>query len=176
MHIEKREDPNPEMGYEIRDINSLAIWKSTMWFLAFALISAVLGGGVFYFMNPGLKNVNEHAIASKRTDLATTVPLLQSNTGAKTDIMLMRQKEEEALRGAPKRNRDGSFTIPIAAAMKMVVESGAKTPGEPRDVTWQNSQGPASGVRRQATQPDVTISEPPTAAPTGRAPTTGGTP
>jgi hypothetical protein len=126
MHIEKREDPNPEMGYEIRDINSKAIWKSTLWFFGFALISAVIGAVVFFTMNPGVKASAEYQIARERPELGKTVPLLQSNMEAKTDLMLMRQAEERALYGAPAQNKDGTFTIPIAAAMKMVAEGGGK--------------------------------------------------
>jgi hypothetical protein len=138
MHIEKREDPNPEIGYEIRDINPKAIWMSTLYFFGFAILSAVLGGIVFFTMNPGVKPVEESAIARQRPKLAATVPLLQSNMLVKTDIMLMRQREEQRLYGAPAQNRDGTFSIPIAAAMKMVVESGGRAV-QPREAAPANT-------------------------------------
>ncbi len=126
MHTEKREDPSADHNYEVRDINAPAIWKSTLYFFGFALISVILGAIVFVTMNPGLKTNNEKAGASKRRDLAKNVPLLQSNTEAKTDMMLMRQREEAKMHGAPAQNEDGTFSIPVEAAMKMVVETGAK--------------------------------------------------
>ncbi len=166
MHIEKREDPNPDIGYEVRDINAPAIWKSTIYFLGFALMSAILGALVFWLMNPGLNTVNERAVASERSTLGTKVPVVQSNIEAKTHIMLMRQAEEKRLFGAPVQNKNGSFAIPIAAAMGMVVESGAKTPAKDVAIT-----PPPQAPKEQQPAPPHS----PSPSPNTLTPNTGGT-
>jgi hypothetical protein len=165
MHIEKREDPNPEIGYEIRDINSKAIWKSTIWFLGFAFISALIGAGVFLLMNPGLKTMNDPP--RERPVLDKTVPLVQSNMQAKTDMMLMRQREEQLLNAAPIQNKNGTFSIPIAAAMKMVAESGAKTPAPAAGSTPTGTRTPGPTEVSPAQQATPQLQPERTASPHG---------
>jgi hypothetical protein len=129
MHIEKREDPLVEMGYEIRDINLKAIVKATKIFFAFAIGSAVAGFILFWFMNrTGIEQADARAAAEHRRPIDKNTPLVQSNLEAKTDLMILRKKEEDKLVGAPAQSADGTYSIPIAAAMQMVAENGGKTP------------------------------------------------
>jgi hypothetical protein len=128
MHIEKREDPLVDMGYEIRDINPRGIRNAVLIFFGFALFSAVLGGIVYAIMNPRVLNGQPVAKYSRMFPQKPN-PLLQTNQTAKTDVMELRQREDKTLADPPSIQPDGSYRIPIDAAMKLVLRDGGRLPG-----------------------------------------------
>ncbi|CAN5538554.1 hypothetical protein BH11ARM1_BH11ARM1_09520 [soil metagenome] len=136
MHTEKREPPQVDIGYEIRDINMKQVKTAVIVFFAFAAVTAVLGGIALVLLNPRILHgqpVEKYA----REIPKSPNPLLQTNMTAKTDIMELRQKEDTALASAPSQQSDGSFRIPIEAAMKMVADQGGKLPGAPIDAALE---------------------------------------
>jgi hypothetical protein len=88
---------------------------------------------IFLLMNPGVHK-NEAEVARDRTRLGKNVPAVQSNMRAKTDLYILRNEEDKKLIGQSGQNKDGTYSIPIEAAMQMVVESGAKTPAVEKPV------------------------------------------
>jgi hypothetical protein len=157
MHTEPREAPNLEHNYEVRDINSRAIWMATLYFFGFIGFSIVAGALIYRAMNPGLTR-DEAAIAAHRDQLPKNVPALQSNMKAKTDLYVLRQAEDKKLVGE-EQNEDGTYSIPIEAAMKMVVESGAKTPAAApkQDATIDLGAKPQAAT---STAPEVQVTPP----------------
>ena len=129
MHTEKREDPLVELGYEVRDLNTVAIRNATIGFFIFAIGSAVIGFACYRFMNP---TVFEATPPSNRVIPAPPNPLIQSNIGAKVDIMEIRQHETAVLT-EPIGWVDTSKTlahVPIERAMEIIAERGLPSPAQ----------------------------------------------
>ncbi len=164
MHTEKREDPLVELGYEVRDLNTVAIRNATIGFFVFAILSAVLGFGVYRIMNP---TVFEPKPLSHRVVPGAPNPLVQSNIAAKTDIMDVRQHETAVLTGPPSWADPAKthLRIPIDQAMEIIATKGV----------------PATGAEVPAVSkghtPDPAIGEKPSTAPIKLDPSTvrGGT-
>ena len=128
MHTEKREDPLVELGYEVRDLNTVAIRNVTIGFFIFAIGSAVIGFGCYRVMNP---TVFEKKPMSNRVVPAAPFPLIQSNIGAKTDIMDLRQQETAVMK-APTGWTDASkkyLHIPVERAMEIIGDRGLRPTG-----------------------------------------------
>lgn len=128
MHTEKREDPLVELGYEVRDLNTVAIRNATIGFFVFAIGSAVIGFGAYRVMNP---TVFEPAAKQRVLMPAPPNPLIQSNMAAKVDIMDLRQHETAVLT-APIGWGDPQKTylhIPIDKAMDLIAAHGLKPTG-----------------------------------------------
>lgn len=129
MHTEKREDPLVELGYEVRDLNTVAIRNATIGFFIFTIASAVIGFGVYRVMNP---TVFHPQPPTNRVIAPSPYPMVQTNMGAKTDIMDIRQHETSVLT-APVGWADDQKThlhVPIDRAMELVVSKGLKPTGE----------------------------------------------
>jgi hypothetical protein len=129
MHTEKREDPLVELGYEVRDLNTVAIRNATIGFFIFTIASAVIGFGVYRVMNP---TVFHPQAPTNRVIAGAPYPMVQTNMTAKTDIMDIRQHETAVLT-APIGWADEQKThlhIPIDQAMQIVVAKGLKPTGE----------------------------------------------
>jgi len=158
MHTEKREDPLVELGYEVRDLNTVAIRNATIGFFVFAILSAVLGFGVYRIMNP---TVFEPKPLSHRVVPGAPNPLIQSNIAAKTDIMDVRQHETAVLTGPP-RWVDPAKThlrIPIDQAMEIIATKGVPATGaEVPAVSKGHTPDPAIGEKPASpTKPGLTI-------------------
>jgi len=128
MHTEKREDPLVELGYEVRDLNTVAIRNATIGFFIFAIGSAIIGFICYRYMNP---TVFEPTPVSNRVIPGPPNPLLQTTTGSKTDIMDIRQHETAVLT-APVTWTDSSkkhLRIPIEKAMEIIVGKGLPATG-----------------------------------------------
>jgi hypothetical protein len=129
MHTEKREDPLVELGYEVRDLNTVAIRNSVIAFFVFAIGSAILGFVCYRLMNPSVFENPQQA--SSRMVPAPPNPLIQSNIGAKTDIMDIRQHETQVLTG-PIGWTDANKShlhIPIDMAMEIIAKRGVTPTG-----------------------------------------------
>lgn len=129
MHTEKREDPLVELGYEVRDLNTVAIRNAAIGFFVFTIASAAIGFACYRVMNP---TVFEPRPPGNRVVPGPPNPLIQSNIAAKVDIMDVRQHETAELT-APVGWTDDSKThlhIPIDKAMEIIATRGAKPTGE----------------------------------------------
>jgi len=129
MHTEKREDPLVELGYEVRDLNTVAIRNATIGFFIFAIGSAVIGFACYRFMNP---TVFAATPPSNRVIPAPPNPLIQSNVASKLDIMDIRQHETAVLT-EPMGWVDTSKThvhVPIERAMEIIAERGLPSPAQ----------------------------------------------
>jgi len=147
MHTEKREDPLVELGYEVRDLNTVAIRNATIGFFVFAIASAILGFGVYRVMNP---TVFENRTPGKRILPGANYPMLQSNIAAKVDIEEIRQHETKVLT-APVGWVDKEQThlhVPIDEAIDLVAKNGVKATGsEVPAVTKGHTPDPAIGEK-----------------------------
>jgi len=129
MHTEKREDPLVELGYEVRDLNTVAIRNATIGFFIFTFASVAIGFGVYRVMNP---TVFHQQPPTNRVIASAPYPMVQTNMTAKTDIMDIRQHETSVLT-APIGWADEQKThlhLPIDRAMEIVVAKGLKPTGE----------------------------------------------
>ena len=145
MHTEKREDPLVELGYEVRDVNKKALMNGTIGFFIFAIVSSIAGFIIFRLMYPvGFEAQTE----PKRLLPQSPNPIVQSNITAKTDIMTVRQHEDQVL-NAPAHWLDASRTkvaIPIDRAMEIIAERGMpKTNPEVPAVTKGHTPDAAIG-------------------------------
>jgi hypothetical protein len=125
MHIEKREDPNPNFNYEVRDINVGGVRLATYLFFGFFLGSVAIGYIFFVLMNPAVFRQKQGPVAmADRNIPAYPNPLLQDNVRAKVDMHLIRQREEELLAASPSQLEEGNFRIPVNAAMEILAQQG----------------------------------------------------
>jgi hypothetical protein len=147
MHTEKREDPLVELGYEVRDLNTVAIRNATIGFFIFAIASALIGFVAYRLMNP---TVFDEKAPGKRILPAANYPMLQSNIGAKVDIEEIRQHETAVL-NAPVGWADKEQThlhVPIDEAIAIVAKNGIKATGsEVPAVTKGHTPDPAIGEK-----------------------------
>jgi hypothetical protein len=130
MHTEKREDPLVELGYEVRDLNTVAIRNATIGFFIFAIGSAAIGFAAYRIMNPTVFETKPSL--SNRVVPEAPNPLIQSNMAAKTDIMDIRQHETAVLT-APIGWADDAKTrlhLPIDKAMDIIATRGVKPTGQ----------------------------------------------
>ena len=111
---------------------SAAIKKAIYIFFAFAVGSGIVGYVIYEQMNPRVANGQPKETFARRLPESPN-PMLQTNMSAKTDIMVLRHKEDEALYGEPTQNKDGSYRIPVKAAMAMIA-NGATTAAAPAPV------------------------------------------
>jgi hypothetical protein len=121
----KREDPLVDMGYEIRDVDLPKLKKSVVIFFGFAAFSAVLGAFFLNIIDPHyFKGESGYQNPPKRVP-QDPYPRLQTNATAKTDLMVMRQKDEGHLSatGYLDPNRTKVF-IPIDRAIDLLAERG----------------------------------------------------
>lgn len=128
MHTEKREDPLVELGYEIRDLNTVAIRNATIGFFIFTFASVAIAFGVYRVMNP---TVFHPQPPTNRVIAPSPYPMVQTNMTAKTDIMDIRQHETAVLT-APIGWVDEQKThlhMPIDRAMQIVATRGATPTG-----------------------------------------------
>ncbi len=157
MHTEKREDPLVELGYEVRDLNTVAIRNATIGFFIFAIASAIIGFGAYRVMNP---TVFENKWAPNRILPAANYPMLQSNIAAKVDISEIRQHETAVL-NAPVGWADKEQThlhVPIDEAIAIVAKNGIKATGsEVPAVTKGHTPDPAIGEKIPAAGKPFTI-------------------
>ena len=161
MHTEKREDPLVELGYEVRDLNTVAIRNATIGFFIFTVASAVIGAVCYRVMNP---TVFEDKKPTNRVVPSAPYPMVQSNVAAKTDIMDIRQHETSILT-APIGWADAEKThlhLPIDKAIAIIAERGAKPTGTS-----------VAAVSKGHT-PDAAIGERPS-APSAKSPPAAGT-
>lgn len=129
MHTEKREDPLVELGYEVRDLNTVAIRNATIGFFIFTFGSAAIGFATYRIMNPTVFETKPSL--NNRVIPGAPNPLLQSNMTAKTDIMDIRQHETAVLT-APVGWADAEKThlhLPIERAMDIIATKGLKPTG-----------------------------------------------
>jgi hypothetical protein len=151
MHTEKREDPLVELGYEVRDLNTVAIRNATIGFFIFTIASVVIGAVVYRIMNP---TVFDPKPPTNRVIAAAPYPMVQSNMGAKVDIMEIRQHETSVLKG-PVSWVDAGKThlhIPIERALEIIAEKGPKPTGESvAAVSKGHTPDPAIGEKPKAT-------------------------
>jgi len=147
MHTEKREDPLVELGYEVRDLNTVAIRNASIGFFVFAIASAAIGFACYRIMNP---TVFEPRPATHHVVPAPPNPLIQSNMAAKTDIMDIRQHETAELT-APIGWADESKThlhIPIDRAIDIIATKGAPATGaEVPAISKGHTPDPAIGEK-----------------------------
>lgn len=130
MHTEKREDPLVELGYEVRDLNTVAIRNATIGFFIFAIASAGIGFLAYRVMNPTVFETKPSL--NNRVVPGSPYPLIQSNMAAKTDIMDIRQHETAVLT-APIGWADPAKThvhLPIEKAMQIIADKGIKPTGQ----------------------------------------------
>lgn len=129
MHTEKRDAPDPNFNYEVRDVNYKGLRTANIIFFLFAIGAAFVGYLLYHFWaNPAIYRTQGKTV--ERILPNEPNPRLQDNVTAKTDIMDMRQAEIKKLDGAPVQKQDGTYQIPINAAKQMIVEAGGKTPEE----------------------------------------------
>jgi len=161
MHTEKREDPLVELGYEVRDLNTVAIRNATIGFFIFAIGSAVIGFGVYRVMNPTVFDTKPSL--DNRVVPGAPNPLIQSNMAAKTDIMDVRQAETAVLTG-PISWSDASKThvrLPIEKAMQIIAAKGVKPTGfSVPAVSKGHTPNPAIGEKPNTTTPQVLTVDP----------------
>ena len=163
----KREDPLVEMGYEIRDIDLPKLKKSVVYFFAFVAFSAVTGWIVlagfhlgpvsFPGLDPGY-SAGKSGYQNPPKQPPAPYPLLQTNATAKTDLMLMRQKDEGHLESTGYANEARTKTfIPIDRAIDLLVERGidkpvpteAKSKGTVDDkMNVSTTESPAAAMQR----------------------------
>jgi hypothetical protein len=162
MHTEKREDPLVEIGYEVRDLNTVAIRNATIGFFVFAIGSALIGFACYRVMNP---TVFEPSTTSNRVVPAAPYPLIQSNMAAKIDIMDIRQHETKELT-APIGWTDSSKThlhVPIERAMDIIAKNGLKPTGASVPaVSKGHTPNPEIGEKPAANAPQAPASVPAT--------------
>jgi hypothetical protein len=127
----KREDPLVEMGYEIRDIDLPKLKRSVVIFFGFAAFSAVLGAFFLNIIDPHyFKGESGYQNPPKRLP-QDPYPRLQTNATAKTDLMVMRQKDESHLAGTGYANAEHTKAyIPIDRAIDLIAERGIAKVGE----------------------------------------------
>jgi hypothetical protein len=169
----KREDPLVEMGYEIRDIDLPKLKKSVVYFFAFVAFSAVTGWivlatgihiNIFGWkavdiaaLDPGY-SAGKSGYQNPPKQPPAPYPLLQTNATAKTDLMLMRQKDEGHLESTGYANEARTKTfIPIDRAIDLLVERGidkpvpteAKSKGTVDDkMNVSTTESPAAAMQR----------------------------
>jgi len=173
MHTEKREDPIVELGYEVRDLNTVAIRNATIGFFIFTIASAVIGFGVYRVMNP---TVFEARRSTNRVLPAASIPMVQSNMAAKTDIMTVRQHETAELT-APIGWIDAEKThlhLPIEKAIEIIAEKGVKPTGEAVPaVSKGHTPDPAIGEKPKTGPVPFTIIRPAGTTPASATPAKG---
>jgi len=127
MHTEDHKDPLIELGYEQRDVNPKNIFKVSMFFFGFAFFSFALGWAILRFgfgFFEDARGVND-AMSTKIPKSPN--PVLQTNVTAKTDIIDMRRRENEALATSGKSEYvKGANRISIEQAIKLAAARGAK--------------------------------------------------
>ncbi len=144
MHTKgPKEDPLVDMGYEVRDIDYKGFGIAAAIFVAFGLFSFVVVGLWFWLYNPQME-------AKLNPRQPMPAPLLQDNITVRSEIEDMRQKETLRLSTAG-QNQDGSYRIPIDAAMREIAEKGlphaeSTVPAvSPGNTIPQNALQPAPG-------------------------------
>ncbi len=154
MHTEKREDPLVELGYEVRDLNTVAIRNAAIGFFVFAALSAAVGFFCYRVMNPA---VFGPAPRDRSVIPPQPYPMVQTNTESKVDIMDLRQHETAVLT-APIGWADPQKTylhVPIDRAMNIIANHGGSLEGVraggPRVMAPSKPIVPdLSGIRRAA--------------------------
>lgn len=158
----KREDPLVEMGYEIRDIDLPKLKRSVVIFFGFAAVSAVFAAVFLNILDPHyFKGESGYQNPPKRLP-KDPYPLLQTNATAKTDLMLMRQKDEGHLSETGYANPERTKAhIPIDRAIDLLAERGiakvtpleAKSKGTVDDkLNISTNETPAAALARMNEQ------------------------
>ncbi len=159
MHDHKREDPLTDLGYEVRDMDLLAIGKATTIFFVFVTISFVLGFGILWILvgngNP-VKGFNALKDRETQKPFITNPPkapnpLLQTNITTKTDIKELRQNETALLTtSGVVDGAKGIYRIPIDRAIELTAQRGLPDTGvtalrDAFSTHINNSPGPGIG-------------------------------
>lgn len=151
-----KEDPLVELGYEIRDVNYRALVKAVVYFFVFA--AASFGFGMWFYgkANP---EKNRHTLANvnklNRPMPGENHPILQQNVNSKTDLMRMREAEDNRLHGTGPIEGSDKVHIPIERAMDLLAERGLpKTGAEVPAVSQGNTtDGPKTTTPEPTTAP-----------------------
>jgi len=125
-------DPNAlaELGYEQRDVHAKTMGWAAFWLFVFTIGSGILAAGFIRLWNivPEVP-VEQRAFHKVQPPVGT--PILQNNSDNTADIAALRRDEAEALNSSADLH-DGSYRIPVDAAIKMIVERGLpKTATQP---------------------------------------------
>jgi len=153
MHTnEPREAPDADMGFEVRDVNISIISKVIFWFIAFDVICYAVVG-VWYWA--AKINISSHLDPKKPMPTIE----LESNVSVRADLETLRQAETATL-SSYKRNDDGTYTIPIERAMKIIADRGL-----PHVLTSTPAVRPGNTIKQNAVQPGTAV--PYTPAPGG---------
>lgn len=162
MHTnEPRELQGVELGYDPRDIHIVPIIKVVVWF--FVLTAVAFGAMAIWFIKSGQGSSFKRDVRKP----AITGPVLQSNVGAKIDIMQLRQKERDAMT-TYETNKDGSMRIPVEHALDLIAERGL-----PQVTSNEPARSPGTTIPQNAVGAGTSV--PHTEIPASATPTTSGT-
>ncbi len=123
-------ETRPELGYEYRDVNTDAIWKTFKWFVGFGTFFVVISIGIQWFFTktpPGASYREEHQLVLPKEPN----PMLQTADQAKLDIINMRRSAKTQLETYGQNVDTGVTRVPIKRAMEIVSEKGLNTPAQP---------------------------------------------
>jgi hypothetical protein len=135
-----REDPLPDMGYEVRDIDIAKLRTTAIIFFVFSMFCFVVVAIWYVWYGPKME-----ATIDPRKPMPAIQ--LQSNISTRSDIATFRQAETERL-STSGQNPDGSYHIPIGAAMDLIA-----TKGLPRTLSSTAASSPGNTVKYNALPP-----------------------
>lgn len=140
-----------ELGYEHRDVHPKPMAWAAFWLFLFTIGSGILAAFFIRFWNI-IPEVPVEQRAFHKVQPPVGTPILQNNSDNTADIAALRRNEAEIL-NSPAALPDGTYRIPVDAAIKMIAERGLpKTATQP--------------VTRPAVPPGVATGTPANSAPT----------
>jgi hypothetical protein len=122
---------NPDVQYEETDAHVRPLYQFLFWISAITILTAILAGGILRALESWRERASERAVmAEPQEQQLPPAPRLQNREPL--DLAAFRKEEAEILStyGVVDREK-GVYRIPIEEAMRLTVERGLPSVGEP---------------------------------------------